>query len=152
MNSLLFTFLISLFALSPLQGEESISLTFEQLKNDDFSQFEGKLVQVRGFLSPHPDEGWVLASQPHLKSCCIGSLSQEQLRITENLSDVSTAYVSTVQGFIKKKASTYHLEQAQVIKSSTIPLFEIGVACFLAIFIWTCINLIYRKQTKAAIK
>ncbi len=43
-----------------------------------------QLIQIRGFIYSLPEGVWVLASTPHLKSCCIGTdnLTTPQIQVT----------------------------------------------------------------------
>lgn len=75
-----------LLLISPCFGLEPIDLSFADIKmkmNQDIttvpekiSFFNQKQVKIRGFLYQTQNKTWILASEPQLKTCCIGSSSK----------------------------------------------------------------------------
>lgn len=78
----------------------------------------GQTIQVHGFL--YQQEGrWILASEPNLKSCCIGTQSKanEQLVVIGDELP-STQNVVFLEGSILKAKDAYILQNARVIEKS----------------------------------
>lgn len=77
--------LITLFLLNltSLMASENVSdLHFYLFKDQDYTKsFDGKKVQIRGFLYPLQDDRWVLSPEPHLKTCCVGSKEKTDQQI-----------------------------------------------------------------------
>ncbi|MBA3957370.1 MAG: hypothetical protein H0X51_03100 [Parachlamydiaceae bacterium] len=112
-------------------------------------------IQIQGFLYQNPQEQWILASEPNLKTCCIGSTSKisQQLFISNPLQNPSTTSTNTVQGhfLVSPKwdsngnlTQLYTIQQATILPKST-PLIPIALSgIFLAGSLW--IFLLMRKQ------
>ena len=105
--------LISLFfVFSSLCAEEPmLQLSFEFLnsldlsfrKNDDLHRlipYHGREIEIKGFLYRSEIEGWVLSSEPNLKSCCIGSPSKSarQIFLDGDLVLDQVNSIETIQG------------------------------------------------------
>lgn len=76
-----FILLISLISfLQPLYSQDqSISINFFNL--GEVAQHNGQLVTIRGFLYESPEASMVLAAEPNLKSCCVGSASKREKQL-----------------------------------------------------------------------
>lgn len=135
------------------------SLTFDQLREDYSSwSLSGNLpetllayaeqqVMIRGFLYSAGDETWILASEPNLKSCCVGASSKRglQLTVTGSLPKEPPITALLVQGTLKvtpeSLKSFYALEQAFIVEEPfSLSLFwgvALVCACFLSIrYFW----------------
>lgn len=81
---ILLFFLNALF--QPLYSQEqAVQINFYNFENA--AQHDGQLVTIRGFLYESPEAYKVLAAEPNLKSCCVGSASkrERQLLVTGDL-------------------------------------------------------------------
>jgi hypothetical protein len=91
------------------------------LNLDDFSHLNGQLVAIRGFLYETPESLMVLAAEPDLKSCCVGSASkrQRQLLVTGNIDRaVAGGGAVTLQGNLVVAIGDdfpYRLEEGEIV-------------------------------------
>ncbi len=105
---------------------------------------DGASVQVRGFLYQRMDGDWILASEPDLKSCCVGSekKSANQLWVTmSNPPATAPIGVSSLKGFVRRdltgKNPRYVLDAAEIQERTIIggqwllALALVGVLCLL---------------------
>lgn len=127
--------LLLFMSVSPLYISLNQPITAEQA-----GIYQNRLIQVRGFLYHLPSGELILADQPNLKSCCIGSkhLAEHQIQIKGNISLQSNAV--TLQGVFRVQKDSllpYYLDDPQLIETSRSILFWIAsglVALF--IFRW----------------
>lgn len=134
---------------------ESTSLTFDQLWEaysswqasgklpEGVLSLQGQLVQIRGFLyvtTVGAREGWILAAEPNLKSCCMGSSTKRglQLAVNGDLPDQAPATVVALQGRLQLSSGTegpfYALSDASMLpESSSFGL--IGIMLLLMAFV-----------------
>lgn len=123
------TFLWMFLCLLGFRLEASpIFATFDQLPQ------ETQEIQIRGFLYKISDK-YVLAKEPELKSCCIGTASKthEQIFILGEFPE--TSYALTLQGHLQVRPvydlegrliELYHLDNAQIVPHET-PLWKFGI-------------------------
>ncbi len=103
-------FLLFIFYVLPACAE--VKLTLDNLAEGPHQQ----TVTVRGFLYQTSSGNWVLASDPGLKSCCIGAQNrvERQIFIEGNVGSPTPGRVYTLEGqFLIKpvKDSTGQLQQ-----------------------------------------
>ncbi len=94
-------FYFLLFFLFPFYLVASIPLTFDDLVNIKFESTQNnREVEVRGFLYPTQEGQYVLASEPNLKTCCIGTgkKTTPQLKLIEGKDLPTTTRAVTVKG------------------------------------------------------
>jgi hypothetical protein len=66
--------------------------TLTQRESETFD----KLIQIRGFLYESPEYGLILASEPNLKSCCLGGpLKKEKQLLVEGLEGDSISAIDS---------------------------------------------------------
>lgn len=70
------------------------------LNTEEFSDLNGQLVAIRGFLYESSESQVILAAEPNLKSCCVGNASkrQKQLLIHGNIHPTTSNSAITLQG------------------------------------------------------
>jgi hypothetical protein len=101
------------------------SLSFEQLKKLDYSQ-QNQDIRITGFLYAKGDDTWILAAEPNLRSCCVGSKNKinQQVHIEGQFNGENSPFAGTLQGhfFIDPVydekgdlIQLYHLTQVQRI-------------------------------------
>lgn len=134
----LFLFLIST---ATLQATERIA--FPQLEETTALQKPVR-IQIRGFLYETPDHLYILAEEPDLKSCCVGSATKRHRQVVIQ-GEVATGkkYLNalTLEGDLTANHShdyPYHLNNAIVIpqENSTWSLVAIAAAILMAFLIW----------------
>ncbi|CUI17819.1 Conserved putative membrane protein [Candidatus Protochlamydia naegleriophila] len=124
-------------------------LTFDSLEQSSLEQEFPRVIHMRGFLYQTPSQSLVLAAQPDLKSCCIGTSSKvsEQIFVKGEIAkEALTHRAVTVQGVLKREplfdargelVQLYVLEQAILLSSKPFPLWTIvGVVLILALLGW----------------
>lgn len=68
-----FLYLFSILLLSfGLNAEQFHEIAFADLASEKILSYENQRVRMRGFLYRASDDRLILASQPDLKSCCVG--------------------------------------------------------------------------------
>lgn len=98
------------------------------LSFDQLSSSNQEMIQIRGFLYQLPDGHLILASQPDLKSCCLGkeSLLKQQIFVQGDFKP--SAYAVTLEGKLKivpqydsngQLIQWYVLEEARLVSSSS---------------------------------
>lgn len=138
--------LFFLFYFSSLQSNESVTslqnLTFQQLKNTDTSTLHLQEVVIRGFLY-HLDDHFILASEPNLKSCCVGisHLDRPQIIVLGLPFDTELPSTTVVlRGMFKIDANHRYLLENTIIEQEShdshfLWMLTIGVGCVFAILI-----------------
>lgn len=83
-------------------GEEIPTLTFFDLEQPSKVQ-SGQKIKIRGFLYKSEDGEFVLASQPNLKSCCVGTKSKvaQQIIVKGDSTLKLSSYVVLLEGVLK---------------------------------------------------
>jgi hypothetical protein len=115
-----------------LPAQIPIELSFSQLPQlnsttpesllslqNELSAFHQQTVKIRGFLYCNPGGQWILASEPNLKTCCIGSSEKigQQITLSEPILTEALMHAITVQGIFVidpiwiENGSTQHLQQ-----------------------------------------
>lgn len=121
--------------------------TFQELKqNPDIEVINGKVVSIRGFLYQSKDSEWILASEPNLKTCCVGSRGKadQQIALIGNFEGVPLQRVITVRGslHVEKNPSVagkqnFSLTNVEYVSSSSgmwmwiVGFLLIGLAFFM---------------------
>lgn len=125
------------FSLASLQGEEAI-VSFADLERG-LNILDEKQVKIRGFLYQQPTGTLILASQPNLKSCCVGvkaRMPQQVIVRGENPLDPSP-YAITLGGVLKKELQydqtgepvpIYVLDQAWLVQEHSYFLWIMAIA------------------------
>lgn len=112
MSTRIVLFLLPFFLLNELNGiEKAIPLSFDELTKgyrewmetgnmSYLSSLDQQQVKIRGFLYSVQEGKWVLAAEPNLKSCCIGSSNKiaQQLIVSGEFPKVSGYSATYVQG------------------------------------------------------
>lgn len=101
--------------------------TLEALLHGNHNQniLNGNLIEIRGFLYKTADSNLILAAEPDLKSCCIGSTSKrhKQLLVSGNVQpEMSEKSPITLQGNLHmdfKEAFPFKLQNANVVGETT---------------------------------
>ena len=88
-KTILYFFITSFFCFFPVFGEqEAIEFSFLELSSGDLDPVRnGQVIEIRGFLYETVDSQVILAAEPNLKSCCVGSDSkkQKQMLVSGNI-------------------------------------------------------------------
>lgn len=158
--SLLFTFFYPL----ALFCSETQALSFQRLEGlpdylpqesavqhleRNLAEYHQKEVQIRGFLYQKENGCWVLAPEPNLKSCCVGSKENvaQQLIIEGEIADASPSRSISLRGHFSvapqwesdgTMTQLYKLEKSIVLPEGW-PLSTIvfaGVLIFSLLLIW----------------
>lgn len=75
-------FLAFFMIVNSIHADEPIALNFDLLRDSAFlHQIVGQKVKIRGFLFPLDSNLSILSSEPHLKTCCIGSQDKSDQQI-----------------------------------------------------------------------
>lgn len=79
-------------------------------------------VVIRGFVYTTDEGHRILSSEPHLKSCCLGSSekSQSQIFLDSTTDTFSPHRAVTLQGTLLKKNGAFHLENPRVVQEKGI--------------------------------
>lgn len=124
-------------------------LTWTEFRREP-AAFDEQTIQIRGFLYELNGQK-ILASQPNLKSCCVGHPDKitEQLLIEGNFEPLRTPYAIRVEGLLhavrNQDHTIYKLENAKIIRESSSKWF---LAFFLFAglgLLWTPAYKLYRK-------
>jgi hypothetical protein len=98
----------------------------------------GKRIKIRGFLYLSPSGDWILAAEPDLKSCCIGSKSKanQQIFLDGHFDPQLVNYAHEISGVIHIDAKDqeeryYYLQKAVLLKKNRdYSTIAIGVIVF----------------------
>jgi uncharacterized membrane protein YcgQ (UPF0703/DUF1980 family) len=106
-------FLLFLLSFTSLQAESPTSLSLSELSKEGnrwlnaphhekeplISVYEGKMVEMRGFLLQQ-DKQWFLFTQPILRSCCMGKKEHlaSKLYVEGNFDKITPGRAYTVKG------------------------------------------------------
>lgn len=144
--SYFFICIFSCFSVDIFCAEPSFLLTFDQLQVDlniqtpagaALKHLDNKPVYIRGFLYQNQEGESVLAPQPNLQSCCVGTQSKvyQQIFIQGHLPSYHQAYAVTIEGLFKisptynqqgQLTRFYILDQVHVKSQTDQSLFEIN--------------------------
>lgn len=91
LTSLLIILIANFQLLYSEEQKQTTPLTFFNLK--DAANLDGQLITIRGFLYESSESQMILAAEPNLKTCCVGSTSQQQrqLLVTGDINLVNSA-------------------------------------------------------------
>ena len=112
-------------------------------------------VTIRGFLYRSQDGKWILAQEPALKSCCIGSKKNvmEQVYINGFEPEITSKNVSEVQGKLIVDPQYdqdgiliqyYTLENGKILESDSISPLLMGGFLMAAVFVILFLSKLYR--------
>ncbi|NGX41747.1 MAG: hypothetical protein K940chlam7_00019 [Chlamydiae bacterium] len=111
-------------SLSPTEQRNAPMLTFNDLKNH--STHQDQVVTIRGFLYQTQGGDWVLAEEPNLKTCCVGSAKKidRQIFVSGEFGNPERVLAVTLQGRFDAKPTMdskgnikklYHITEAKLI-------------------------------------
>lgn len=118
-------------------------------RNSPLWNLQGHMIQMRGFwYSLSPDEG-LLASQPHLKSCCLKAPAKidQQLLVKGKIASFSTKRAITLEGVFKieprynsegQLIQLFVLEQPVLVSESNGLLIWLILGVFFVVFCFWC--------------
>lgn len=107
--------------LGPLNAKP---IEFEDLANRGLN---GQHVQIRGFAYRTSDDQWILSSDPHLKSCCIGipAKAAEQVTVRGDFPALPTAQAIVIEGVLTTNppdgSGLYSMSNARIIEGARFP-------------------------------
>lgn len=111
---------------------------------DHYWDYEGQNMTLRGFIYQTEEGRSILATEPHLKSCCIGnpSLSKPQVELIGHLPNHSSNRAETVQGRLivtPASATAFQLHDVTLIE----PQAEKGICgvCLATVFLLVAVVL-----------
>lgn len=149
--SLFVFFFYSPFLLAEQQATSYTFFHLETLFHKGVVQKEkianGEFIEIRGFLYKTEDSGFILAAEPNLRTCCVGSpiRAYKQLCILGNInSTMSQNYAITLRGNLIinfEKDFPFQLENAMVINEKKQSLHMVLIGSIVAFvcssaFIW----------------
>jgi hypothetical protein len=128
----------------PLRAD-ILELSFNDLKASTINQWQDKEVQIRGFLYQRQDGIMLLAAQPNLRSCCLGSASkiEQQLIIKGHVKEVP--YAQLMQGIFKiepqfgakgELTQLYVLENTRLIVPVSSQKIAIGIVSIIGCILY----------------
>jgi len=129
---------------------EAIPITFQDLANENYN---GRQVAIKGFLYKQSEDHWILASEPGLKSCCVGSKNKinTQIVISGNLPKQSLSSAVIVEGDLsinpnRVDVGRYEMSRVRIIENNEFPTVAllVGLAVVLAVIVATKV---YHNQT-----
>lgn len=130
---------LALHQLSGLDGHLARDVATQQLQRQ-LSPYVNHLIAVRGFIYQRSDGAWLLAGEPNLKSCCIGSSDKiaQQLVLTRRPAILPPNYRAVnVQGTLQltprwnaegKLIQLYYLDVTSIKPESGWPLQTLTLA------------------------
>jgi hypothetical protein len=94
-----------------------IPASFQELSQQDFLNRE---VTIRGFLYLKEDGNWILAAEPNLKTCCLGSTqkAKSQIILDSNFEGFSSNKVVLIQGNLTVEKGLFHLQNSKVLEDN----------------------------------
>ncbi|MBA3238628.1 MAG: hypothetical protein H0T62_09835 [Parachlamydiaceae bacterium] len=114
--------------------------------------YDNQNVIIRGFLYSTGNDGWILASEPNLKSCCVGASEKRglQLSVKGSLPEESPRSALLVQGTLKITPGAlkpfYALEQAS-ISEEPLSLSIVWIVAFACVCCLTA-SYFWRRSSK----
>ncbi len=123
-------------------------ITFDELPS--LTSFE--IIEIRGFLYQTPKGEWILAAEPNLKSCCLGSHEKKarQIILIGQFDRTAINRVITVQGRLVANEALhgvpilpFSLEEAHVLKDLPLSPSFIWGSLFLLILFLSIIKIYY---------
>lgn len=136
----IFFFIVALFVHFSLFSTEMY--TFQQLPAES-----GKEIEIRGFLYPNSEGKWILASEPNLRTCCVGNPDKaaQQIQI-ENLAITdSPSQAVLVRGVFLNEGKYYKMDKAEIIPHETEWLLYVATSIIIMILAVYIVAWVKRK-------
>lgn len=163
MASLKFFFFF-LVVLAAAYGDQEVLLTFIDFKKghtewletkvlpEKLSSANGQRICIRGFLYQKADKAWILASEPNVKSCCLGSQNKEaeQILIVTSADIQHSQLAVTVCGDLHistDKFPFYSMKNISISKAAK-PLWSYTAFAAMAISFCGAV-FVYRKKKQS---
>jgi hypothetical protein len=95
-------------------GNHSVKLK----KDDIIKKWHNQHVQIRGFLYHAPDGRWILASEPNLKTCCIGSSAKslQQITVLGAFDEIPLSQAVALQGTFQIEGPLWNKQSGPIIR------------------------------------
>jgi hypothetical protein len=128
-------------------SKQPLPLNFEDLSNHPINDNLGPEVEIRGFLYETPAGEMILAANPHLKSCCVGSPGKisQQIFLRGKWESVPLKRAVTVKGQLiadpkynegRELVQLYVMEHPVIMQSSSFPVWSfVSIAAFLVLVV-----------------
>ena len=136
-----------LLLVQPLQGQEkTIFTSFQELSSQ---HLDGKEIAIKGFLYKSLEDKWILASEPNLKSCCVGSKEKhdKQIYLEGFLSNDPPLHAVMAEGRFKVRNNVYTLSEVKLIEENK-PFHWMIFAGMVVLFFALMAMIRARKQKK----
>lgn len=135
-----------IFFLIPFFVYSESKLSFSDLASSKISEKEGQTVIIRGFLYQEISGQYILASEPNLKSCCVGNAqnSNRQIAVLGSLPKQLPKSAITVKGVFSAE-SKFLLKDAEVLPEDGIR-GKLFWGSLLLILLASSLYLIYRAN------
>lgn len=122
--------------------EKVSNISFQELI-DCKTPYNGLEVIIRGFIYENAEGIAILADEPNLKTCCIGSLNNHQgqitisgFRLTEKTEKTEKRHQAVaLQGKLFSDGEGYRLEQATLIQEIVLPTAMLKILLIIAMLI-----------------
>lgn len=105
-------------------------------------------ITIRGFLYESQDGSYVLAPQPNLRSCCVGSDAKAKEQIVVNGSFEGRDKPVTIYGFLEQDHSHYILQEPMLVHDEGYewPFLTFTVVAVCGILFAACLSYWLRKK------
>lgn len=99
---------------SEVSAPAPLSFSFHQFSQAE--QFNGKWITIRGFLYLSPTRGWILSSEPNMKSCCVDTDGKrvKQIIVEGDFSTSSGSKALLLTGQLITEQDHYILRNARL--------------------------------------
>lgn len=109
----------------------------ERIGFDELPQNLNKVIEIRGFAYKSSQMGWILAGEPHLKSCCVGAVHHQNRQVRLDLDSLPVNRAVLLKGILIEKQGYFHLQNTLVVNESGNSLvWIIGILFLIPIFFW----------------
>lgn len=122
-----------------------VYLSFDDLADEEkLSGLQDSPVRMRGFLHDGGANNWVLASQPDVKTCCLGKKeSIQHIVVHGDLANISRELAINLEGILTAHPNSYVIMKAVVVQDKyVLSPFLIGFVIMLGLVtvyvIWRC--------------
>lgn len=97
------------------------AISFQDLAQESPDQYIGKQIEIRGFPYQSESGDWILAGEPQLKSCCVGSPqnAKKQIWLDHLESKLPLYQAISVSGELSYYNGRYTLSHVQLIDTQT---------------------------------